>query len=180
MSARRWILGNDRRICPRACAGYSKPTCTTTVANVATGIYHKKCRECGAEETGQLNSFKELRPCKRCKDVRDVTVRLWSGREGDPIVEHFKETCTTCDMELSAAHHYRTAKDFFQRAEKLRAAQKKKLLRGKAAKVELVDVKPRSVKELVARDIAAGAAPAIATGATIRELVAAEEGKIEG
>lgn len=159
---RRWIVGKDRRICPNACQGWSAPTCKVEISNPETGTFRKKCRECGAEETGQLDSFKERRPCKRCKVVHDVTVSMWHGTR----TERWKEQCSLCDLEVSAAHHQAMARTFFARAAKLRAEQQRKAIKAEAS---------ASVKSLVMSEINRGAAPALAANETIRELVAAEE-----
>jgi len=157
---RRWILSKDMRVCPNVCQGYSKATAKVKITDERKGIAHIVCGTCGAEEDRRLSRFKDLRPCKRCKDVRDVTVSFWEG------TEHWKQVCSTCDLEISAAHHARQARDFAARAKKLRAEQ-----------AEAKKLRARTGTEvLIADEISRGAAPALATNQTLRELVAAEKG----
>lgn len=166
MNPRRWIIGKDFRICPRACLGWSNQTAAVKITDQEKGIALRKCRECGTAEECQLDSFKDRRPCKRCKNTYDVTVKLWSGREGEPPAERWKDRCSLCDLEVSAAVHYQTAKNFFARATKLRAEQQRKQIRAKAS---------ASVKALVMTEIERGAAPAIASGAVVKGLLEAEK-----
>lgn len=153
-SPRRWIISKSLKVCPNYCEGYDKQNAKVAVTDAVLGAYSRECRDCGRREVGYLDSFKAMRPCRRCKDVHDVTVGLWNVKAGDAkLTEHWKDTCATCDIEISAASHYQQAKTFFARAEKLREAQKKKLLRKEAAKLELVEAGSalRSVKKLVER-----------------------------
>jgi len=118
------------------------------------------------QEDRQLDKFKDLRPCKRCKDVHDVTVSLWKVGADDEVTEqHWKQICSTCDLEISAAHHARQAVNFAARAKKLRAER-----------AEVKKLRARTGTEvLIADEISRGAAPALATNQTLRELVAAEK-----
>lgn len=121
---RRWIIENNHRRCPRwGCPG----KVVAKVTDAVKGTIHRRCRECGHEEDTQATDFFSRRPCKHCKWFRNVRVRLWSGRQGEPPKENFEEYCDVCRLETSARVHYRTAMEFFARVKKSREMRRQKI-----------------------------------------------------
>lgn len=120
MAARRWIAGRDMYVCSRCCDG---KTCTVKISDAERGTFTSTCKSCGDVETREATSYKERRPCERCREVRDVTVSFYFG---DRQSAHAKPYCSICDLEISAASHLATGRTMLARAKKLREEQKAK------------------------------------------------------
>jgi hypothetical protein len=136
---RRWVISKSYRLCPRGCVGYERQTATVKITDPITGAIHCACKECGSSENDKLTTYKDRRPCKRCKNVYDVTVRLWSNGKGE-VEEHWRERCSICELELSANLHLATGRTFLARARRLRHEQGQKKLAASVRSTTLLEV----------------------------------------
>jgi hypothetical protein len=131
---KRWIIKKDMLSCEdHSCDGYSVHGSCKVLKIEEDGSFEKVCRQCKAKvrRDGQSRAyeFKDRRPCDnpKCKHVRDVTVSVFGLVHGDRFdqKERWEKFCDACRLEQSAANHYTQAREFFKRAEVIRAKRKK-------------------------------------------------------
>lgn len=118
--ARKWIVEKGFRCCNNhRCnnyAGDAGQKCKLTL-DPRTGQVKTVCPVCKQTSEFQASSWKEMRPCKTCGHVRNVTVRTW-GSSGE---EHAREECDACELDRSVRVHLNTAHRLQQKAKAIRA-----------------------------------------------------------